>query len=126
MLRRMISCGALERCCAGTAEAVAALPAAVAPATIAPTPRIVARIIWVCAPRQLLAQLCQMAAGDMAGLVREHADDLVRRLRFHQRAGIDEDAAAVDDEGVEAARSLMMTTWMFCCARPAARRIGAV
>ena len=52
-------------------------------------------------PRELLAQLGQMAAGDMPGLMREHADDLVRRLRFHQRAGIDEDAAAVDDEGVE-------------------------
>ena len=23
-------------------------------------------------------------------------------------------------------RSLMMVTWMFCCARPAARRIGCV
>ena len=30
--------------------------------------------------RQLLAQLGQMAAGEMAGLVRHHADDLVRRF----------------------------------------------
>ena len=52
---------------------------------------------------ELLAQLRQMAAGDMAGLVREHADDLVRRLGIDQRAGIDEDVAAVDDEGVEGA-----------------------
>ena len=44
-----------------------------------------------------------MAAGDMAGFVRQHADDLVRRLRIHQRAGIDEDALGVDDEGVEGA-----------------------
>ena len=44
-----------------------------------------------------------MPAGDVAGLVREHADDLVRRLRIHQRAGIDEDAAAVGHEGVEGA-----------------------
>ena len=44
-----------------------------------------------------------MAAGEMAGLVREHADDLVRRLGVEQRAGIDEDVAAVHDEGVEGA-----------------------
>ena len=50
---------------------------------------------------ELLAQLRQMAAGDMAGLMREHADDLVRRGRFGERAGVDEDAAAVDHEGVE-------------------------
>ncbi len=31
----------------------------------------------------------------------KHADHLVRRIRIHQRAGIDEDAAAVGDEGVE-------------------------
>ena len=43
-----------------------------------------------------------MTAGEVAGLVREHADDLVRRLRLQDRAGIDEDAAAVSDEGVEA------------------------
>ena len=51
--------------------------------------------------RELLAELRQMAAGDMAGLVGEHADDLVRRLGVHQRAGVHEDAAAVHDEGVE-------------------------
>ena len=42
-----------------------------------------------------------MTAGEVPGLVREHADDLVRRLGFEQRAGIDEDVAAVHDEGVE-------------------------
>ncbi len=52
---------------------------------------------------QLLAQARKMAAGDMAGLVGQHADDLVRRLRLHQRAGIDEDAPPVHHEGVEGA-----------------------
>ena len=44
-----------------------------------------------------------MPAGDMAGLVREHADDLVRSLRFHQRARVHEDVLAVHDESVEGA-----------------------
>ena len=57
----------------------------------------------VCAVGELLAQAHQMAAGKVAGFVREHADDLVRRLGVEQRAGVDEDVAAVHDEGVEAA-----------------------
>ena len=44
-----------------------------------------------------------MAAGNVPGLVREHADDLIRRFRVHQRAAVDEDAAAVGDESVERA-----------------------
>ena len=52
---------------------------------------------------KLLAQPRQMAAGDMAGFVRQHADDLVRHRRFHQRAGVHEDAPAVHDERVERA-----------------------
>ncbi len=52
---------------------------------------------------KLLAQPRQVAAGDVAGLVGQHADHLVRRLGVHQRAGIDEDALGVDDEGVERA-----------------------
>ena len=44
--------------------------------------------------REFLVELGEVAAGDMAGLVREHADDLVRRFGIHQRAGVDEDAAA--------------------------------
>ncbi len=75
---------------------------------------------------KLLAHPRQMPAGDVAGFVREHADDLVRRLRFHQRAGVDEDARGRPSTKALNARSLMMTTWMFCCARPAARRIGGV
>ena len=50
---------------------------------------------------ELLAQARQMAAGEMPGFVREHADDLVRRFGIEQRAGIDEDVAAVHDEGIE-------------------------
>ena len=42
-----------------------------------------------------------MAAGDVAGLMRDHADDLVGRLGLQQRARVDEHAAA-GDEGVEA------------------------
>ena len=57
----------------------------------------------VCAVGKLLAQARQMAAGEVAGLVRQHADDLVRRLGIEQRAGVDEDVAAVHHEGVEAA-----------------------
>jgi hypothetical protein len=59
-----------------------------------------AMIIWVCAcancPRD-------MAAREVAGLVRQHADELVRRLRLHDRAVIDENPAAIGDEGVERA-----------------------
>ncbi|MGY3467036.1 hypothetical protein ACVW0I_003907 [Bradyrhizobium sp. LM6.11] len=44
-----------------------------------------------------------MAAGQMPGLVREHADDLVRRLRLKDRTVIDEDAATIGDERVERA-----------------------
>ena len=42
-----------------------------------------------------------MPAGEVAGLVRQHADDLIRCIRLHDRAAVDEDAAAVGDEGVE-------------------------
>ena len=64
-------------------------------------PRIIAMMAAVCALASCSRSLDEMSAGDMAGLVREHADDLVRRLRFHQRADIDEDAPRVGDEGVE-------------------------
>ena len=52
---------------------------------------------------ELLAQALEMAAREMSGLVRKYADDLVRRLGIEQRAGIDEDVAAVHDKGVERA-----------------------
>ncbi len=52
---------------------------------------------------ELLAQFCEVAAGKMAGFMGEHADDLVRRFRLHDRAVIDEDAPAVGHEGVEGA-----------------------
>ena len=54
-------------------------------------------------PRKLLAQAHEMTAGKVAGLVRQHADHLVRRLGVEQRAGVDEDVAPVHDEGVEGA-----------------------
>ena len=53
--------------------------------------------------RDLLAEARQMAAGDVAGLVGEDADDLVRRLGVHERADIDEDLLPVRHEGVERA-----------------------
>ena len=52
---------------------------------------------------KLLAHARQVSAGDVTGLVREHADDLIRRLRFHQRAAVDEDAPTVCHERVERA-----------------------
>ena len=51
--------------------------------------------------RELFAQPVLVAAGDVARLVCDDADDLVRRLGLQQRAGVDEHATA-GDEGVEA------------------------
>ncbi len=51
--------------------------------------------------RHLLAHLGEMSAGKVAGFMRHHADDLVRRLRLQDRAVVHEDAAAVGNEGVE-------------------------
>ena len=53
--------------------------------------------------RHLLAHLGEMAAGQMAGFVRQHPDQLVRGLRLHDRAVIHENAVAVGDESVERA-----------------------
>ena len=72
-----------------------------APATIAPTPSSVAMIAMVWARASCSRKALLVAAGDMAGLVRDDADDLVGRLGLQQRAGVDEHAAA-GDEGVEA------------------------
>ena len=44
-----------------------------------------------------------MTAGDVAGLVREHADDLVWRVRFVERADVDEDAPPIGHERIERA-----------------------
>ncbi len=51
--------------------------------------------------RHLFAHLGEMPAGKMAGFMRHHADDLVRRLRLQDRAVVHEDAAAVGHERVE-------------------------
>ena len=45
----------------------------------------------------------EMAAGDMAALMRDDPDHLIGRLGLHQRAGMHEHVVAVDDEGVEGA-----------------------
>ena len=42
-----------------------------------------------------------MAAGDMAGLVRDHADDLVRIVGLGQKPAIDEHVVALRHEGVD-------------------------
>ena len=44
-----------------------------------------------------------MPADDVAGLVGDHSDDLVRRLGVHQRADVEEHATAIGHEGVEGA-----------------------
>ena len=67
----------------------------------APTPSSMATIAAVCALASSWRIFDKMAADDVAGLVREHADQLIGRGRFHQRAGIDEDAVRIHDEGVE-------------------------
>ncbi len=51
--------------------------------------------------RELIAQTVLVAAGDVAGLMGDDADDLVGGVGLQQRAGVDEHAAA-GDEGVEA------------------------
>ena len=52
---------------------------------------------------ELLAQSRQVSAGDVAALVRQHADDLVGRFRVQQSAAVYENAPPVRDEGVERA-----------------------
>ena len=42
-----------------------------------------------------------MAAGDVSGLVGKNANNLIGRFRLHDRTGMDEHIAAVDDECVE-------------------------
>ena len=37
----------------------------------------------------------------MTSFVGNHANDLIGRFALHERAGVDEDVASVDDEGVE-------------------------
>ncbi len=43
----------------------------------------------------------QVAARDVAGLVRDDADQLVRRLAAHDRAGVDEYVLTACDEGIQ-------------------------
>jgi hypothetical protein len=50
---------------------------------------------------QLVLDADQMAVGDVAGLVGDHADHLVRRIGAHQQPGVDEHVHAGGDEGVD-------------------------
>ena len=50
---------------------------------------------------QRLLDARQMPAGDMAGLMGDHADELVRALGADQEPGIDEHVHAAGDEGVD-------------------------
>ncbi len=50
---------------------------------------------------KFLAHLGKMATDDVAGLVGEHANDLVWRFRFHQCAGVDENVMRVHHKRVE-------------------------
>ena len=54
-------------------------------------------------PRDLVAEIFEVPAGQMAGLVRDDADHLVRRFRIEQRAGVHHHAPAAGDEGIELA-----------------------
>ena len=65
-----------------------------------------------------------MTAGDMAALMRDHADDLIGCLGVHQRAGMDEHVVPVDDEGVEGAVVDDVDVDRLCAPRPAALKIG--
>ena len=60
-------------------------------------------IICVWARGNLFVHFGEMAAREMASLVRQHADQLVWRLRLHDRAGVHENAVAIGDKGVECA-----------------------
>src|SRR5262245_12772535 len=44
-----------------------------------------------------------MTAGDMAALMRDHADDLIGCLRIHYGTGMNEHVVPVDDKGIESA-----------------------
>ena len=46
----------------------------------------------------------QMTAGDMAGFVRDHPDQLVRRVGRDQQAGVNEDFLSAGDERVQRRR----------------------
>jgi len=62
---------------------------------------------------------------DMSGFMREHADDLIGRLGFHQRAALTKIRCASMTKALNDL-SLMMTTWMFWLPRPATFKIGWV
>ena len=71
----------------------------------------------------LLAQPGEMAAGDVAGLVRDDADDLVRRVGVHEGADVDEDFWPLATKALKE-RSLTRTIFAAEALMPAARKIG--
>ena len=75
---------------------------AAAPPAMAAAPSSMPMIAIVLWRSSLLAHARQMAAGDVAGLVGEHADHFVGRLGLRQKPGMDEDALAAGDERVDA------------------------
>lgn len=50
---------------------------------------------------QRILRARQMAAGDVAGFVRDHADDLSGVLGAHDQAGIDEQVLSASNEGIQ-------------------------
>src|SRR5829696_8913947 len=96
-----------ERIAPATAPAPSSMPA---------TERILAFAIW--------SQPRQVAAGDVAGLVGDDADDLVRRLRLHERAEVQEDLTPFATKALND-RSLMRMISIALASIPAARKIGA-
>ena len=83
--------------------ACAASPSpATAPPTMAAAPISMPMMAMVLLRSISLPHARQMPAGDMAGLMGENADHLIRRLGLGQKPGMDEDALAAGDEGVDA------------------------
>ena len=73
----------------------------IAPPTIMPMPSSRSSSCWLCAVLRSVRRRGRMRAGDMAGLMRDDADDLVRRVRLHERFGVHEDVAAIHHERIE-------------------------
>ncbi|MDH3581731.1 MAG: hypothetical protein OEM91_14035 [Hyphomicrobiales bacterium] len=47
------------------------------------------------------AQGREVATGDMSGFMGNDTDDLIGRITLHNRAGVDVNVSAIDDEGIE-------------------------
>ena len=124
MLRRMTSCGALSAAAPALPRPLVLLRPTVAPATTLAGAEDRRQDRLCLRPRQLLAQLCQMTAGDMPGLMGEQSDliwfGVVKSINAPELTKMRRPSTT---KALKLA-SLMMTTCTFCCARSAARRIG--